>query len=161
MKKFLLLTSVLMVSTALLGVESPTETVNGVITGDAGMTSTTSIKLIGQAINVVKLTSDTKNVDFGTVLVGRTSTATVNLKVQGEKGYTVALATDMSEGNITVSGLENVQLEEDANDQIVPMTLTYIPTAKETINKKLTITATYTDEALKTFKASGVTPTQA
>ncbi|WP_297406672.1 hypothetical protein [uncultured Cetobacterium sp.] len=144
MKNFLLLASVLMVSTALLGAESSSETVNGVITKEGGiLKAEKTIQLVGKVATAIELTSTTKTVDFGTVLIGRSSSADIPLLVKGEEGFKVKIATTGTVKDVAVTEIEEFALSSADNKKI--MHLVYTPTDSTALNETLTVTATYTD----------------
>lgn len=147
MKKRILLAMAIL-STSLLAASG---TITGTsdkaaISGD-GMTKSINLTLSGKAVKPVTLSSnEVTTVEFGTVLLGRTSTAIVPLTVGGESGFNVSLAAEITgnASNVTVTGLNKITLEE-ANST-VDMTLAYKPTvAGEILNETLTVTATYAD----------------
>lgn len=120
-------------------------TMSGSISGE-GTTATKDIALSGRAVKPVTVDSDIAAVDFGTVMLGKTATTSVELAVGGEQNFKVQLSTAPI-NNITVTGLEEkVTLTSSSETVAVPMTLAYTPTAAgETLNATLVVTASYTD----------------
>lgn len=147
MKKRILLAMAIL-STSLLAAggtitgTSDTATVSG-----EGMTKSINLTLNGKAVKSVTLSSnEVTTVDFGTVMLGRTSTATVPLTVGGEQGFNILLTAQTSGNtpNLDISGLKKITLGE--TDSTVDMILAYKPTtAGEVLNETLTVTATYAD----------------
>ncbi|MGL4901714.1 MAG: hypothetical protein ACRC3I_01355, partial [Cetobacterium sp.] len=108
--------------------------------------ATKDIGLTGKAVKAVSLSSDIDSVDFGTVMIGKTASTSLDLILGGEKDFKVQLsAADIP--NVVITGLENsVTIADSAATQNVPMTLAYTPTeAGEELNATLTVTAAYTD----------------
>ncbi|MGL4538715.1 MAG: hypothetical protein ACRCUD_06495 [Cetobacterium sp.] len=119
--------------------------ISGSATG-IGTTATKSIDLTGKAVKPVSLSSDIDSVDFGTVMIGKTASTSLDLILGGEKDFKVQLsAGDIP--NVVITGLENsVTIADSAATQNVPMTLAYTPTeAGVELNAMLTVTAAYTD----------------
>lgn len=145
MKKRILLVMAIL-STSLLAT-SGNITLSGTPSGE-GTSDTTTISLAGKAVKAVSVESDVTEVNFGTVMLGKTATTSVGLTVGGEKDFKVQLTTNENEiTNIVVTGLEEmVTLTSSTEGIAVPMTLAYKPTtAGETLNATLTVTATYAD----------------
>lgn len=143
MKKRILLAMAIL-STSLLAAPGDI-IVSGAVSG-VGTTATKDIQLTGKAVKAVSVESDTNSVNFGTVMLGKTATTSVGLKVGGEQDFKVQLSTnDIT--NIAVKGLEGeVSLTSSTETMPVEMTLAYTPTvAGEILNETLTVTATYAD----------------
>lgn len=143
MKKRILL-ALAILSTVAFG-ETVTGTIEGTISGN-GMSASKDIILTGRAVKAVELNTEVSTVDFGTVLLGRTSTADVVLVLNGEKDFNVEfVATDLTAKKVEISGLDKVKLTGENQD--ITMNLVYTPTATtdNLENTTLTVTATYAD----------------
>lgn len=143
MKKRILL-ALAILSTVAFG-ETVTGTIEGTISGN-GMSASKDITLTGRAVKAVELNTEVSTVDFGTVLLGRTSTADVVLVLNGEKDFNVEfVATDLTAKKVKISGLDKVKLTGENQD--ITMNLVYTPTATtdNLENTTLTVTATYAD----------------
>ncbi|MGL5780518.1 hypothetical protein [Cetobacterium sp.] len=143
MKKMILLAMAILSASVLAA--SGDISISGSATG-VGTTATKDIGLTGKAVKAVSLSSDIDSVDFGTVMIGKTASTSLDLILGGEKDFKVQLsAADIP--NVVITGLENsVTIADSAATQNVPMTLAYTPTeAGEELNATLTVTAAYTD----------------
>ncbi|MGL5367218.1 MAG: hypothetical protein ACRDAG_02815 [Cetobacterium somerae] len=147
MKKRILLAMVILSTSLLAASGTITGTSDKAAISGEGMTESINLTLTGKAVKPVTLSSnEVTTVEFGTVLLGRTSTAIVPLTVGGESGFNVSLAAEITgnASNVTITGLSKITLEDV--DSTVNMTLAYKPTtAGEILNETLTVTATYAD----------------
>ncbi|MGL5230184.1 MAG: hypothetical protein ACRC8F_05125 [Cetobacterium sp.] len=143
MKKMILLAMAILSASVLAA--SGDISISGSATG-VGTTATKDIGLTGKAVKAVSLSSDIDSVDFGTVMIGKTASTSLDLILGGEKDFKVQLSAD-DIPNVVITGLENsVTIADSAATQNVPMTLAYTPTeAGEELNATLTVTAAYTD----------------
>ena len=145
MKKVLLLGALL--STMAFGTS-----VNGTI-GDSsiGKSATATVNLNGNAIRAIEISTTTKNVNFGTILVGQTSKADVTFTIKGAQGKSGTLSANVSttSGNSSYvtasfenSGSFSLASGESTTEKL---TLSYAPKVVETLTGTVTVTATYTD----------------
>lgn len=145
MKKVLLLGALL--STMAFGTS-----VNGTI-GDSsiGKSATATVNLNGNAIRAIEISTTTKNVNFGTILVGQTSKADVTFTIKGAEGKSGTLSANVSttsgtSSHVTTSfensGSFSLASGESTTEKL---TLSYAPQAVETLTGTVTVTATYTD----------------
>ncbi|MGL5592565.1 MAG: hypothetical protein ACRDDH_01300 [Cetobacterium sp.] len=143
MKKTILVVMAILSATVLAA--SGDISISGSATG-VGTIATKDIGLTGKAVKAVSLSSDIDSVDFGTVMIGKTASTSLDLILGGEKDFKVQLSAD-DIPNVVITGLENsVTIADSAATQNVPMTLAYTPTeAGEELNATLTVTAAYTD----------------
>ncbi|MGL5000047.1 MAG: hypothetical protein ACRC5T_13895, partial [Cetobacterium sp.] len=93
MKKRIFILAMAILSTSAFA-EALIGTIEGNITGSAevGNIATTTIGFTGKTIAPITITSSNESVNFGTVIIGKTSTAIVELTPGGEKGAKVKLA---------------------------------------------------------------------
>lgn len=145
MKKVLLLGALL--STMAFGTS-----VNGTI-GDSsiGKSATATVNLNGNAIRAIEISTTTKNVNFGTILVGQTSKADVTFTIKGAEGKSGTLSANVSTTSGTSSHV-TTSFENSGNFSLASgesttekLTLSYAPNAVETLTGTVTVTATYTD----------------
>ena len=145
MKKVLLLGALL--STMAFGTS-----VNGTI-GDSsiGKSATATVNLNGNAIRAIEISTTTKNVNFGTILVGQTSKADVTFTIKGAEGKSGTLSANVSttsgtSSHVTTSfensGSFSLASGESTTEKL---TLSYAPKVVETLTGTVTVTATYTD----------------
>ena len=145
MKKVLLLGALL--STMAFGTS-----VNGTIEDSSiGKSATATVNLNGNAIKAIEISTTTKNVNFGTILVGQTSKADVTFTIKGAQGKSGTLSANVSttsgtSSHVTTSfgnsGSFSLASGESTTEKL---TLSYAPKAVETLTGTVTVTATYTD----------------
>ena len=145
MKKVLLLGALL--STIAFGTS-----VNGTIEDSSiGKSATATVNLNGNAIKAIEISTTTKNVNFGTILVGQTSKADVTFTIKGAQGKSGTLSANVSttsgtSSHVTTSfensGSFSLTSGESTTEKL---TLSYAPQAVETLTGTVTVTATYTD----------------
>ncbi|MGL5124966.1 MAG: hypothetical protein ACRC6U_03160 [Fusobacteriaceae bacterium] len=124
-------------------------TIDGDITGsaEAGNIATTTIGFTGKTIAPITITSSNDSVNFGTVIIGKISTAIVELTPGGEEGARVQLAVspiDAKEKVTVTLGKEGLGVVGTK----LSMTLIYHPTESGhsiTEGTSVTVTATYID----------------
>ena len=145
MKKVLLLGALL--STMAFGT-----LVSGTI-GDSsiGKSATATVNLNGNAIRAIEISTTTKNVNSGTILVGQTSRADVTFTIKGAEGKSGTLSANVSttsgtSSHVTTSfensGSFSLASGESTTEKL---TLSYAPQAVETLTGTVTVTATYRD----------------
>ena len=145
MKKVLLLGALL--STMAFGTS-----VSGTIENSSiGKSATATVNLNGNAIRAIEISTTTKNVNFGTILVGQTSKADVTFTIKGAQGKSGTLSANVSttsgtSSHVTTSfensGSFSLASGESTTEKL---TLSYAPKAVETLTGTVTVTATYTD----------------
>lgn len=145
MKKVLLLGALL--STMAFGTS-----VSGTIEDSSiGKSATATVNLNGNAIKAIEISTTTKNVNFGTILVGQTSKADVTFTIKGAQGKSGTLSANVSttsgtSSHVTTSfensGSFSLTSGESTTEKL---TLSYAPQAVETLTGTVTVTATYTD----------------
>ena len=145
MKKVLLLGALL--STIAFGTS-----VSGTIEDSSiGKSATATVNLNGKAIKAIEISTTTKNVNFGTILVGQTSKADVTFTIKGAPGKSGTLSANVSttsgtSSHVTTSfensGSFSLASGESTTEKL---TLSYAPKAVETLTGTVTVTATYTD----------------
>ena len=145
MKKVLLLGALL--STMAFGTS-----VSGTIEDSSiGKSATATVNLNGNAIRAIEISTTTKNVNFGTILVGQTSKADVTFTIKGAQGKSGTLSANVSttsgtSSHVTTSfensGSFSLTSGESTTEKL---TLSYAPQAVETLTGTVTVTATYTD----------------
>lgn len=145
MKKVLLLGALL--STMAFGTS-----VSGTIEDlSIGKSATATVNLNGNAIRAIEISTTTKNVNFGTILVGQTSKADVTFTIEGAQGKSGTLSANVSTTSGTSSyvtaSFENSGSFSLASGESTTekLTLSYAPEAAETLTGTVTVTATYTD----------------
>jgi hypothetical protein len=145
MKKVLLLGALL--STMAFGTS-----VSGTIEDSSiGKSATATVNLNGNAIRAIEISTTTKNVNFGTILVGQTSKADVTFTIEGAQGKSGTLSANVSTTSGTSSyvtaSFENSGSFSLASGESTTekLTLSYAPEAVETLTGTVTVTATYTD----------------
>lgn len=145
MKKVLLLGALL--STMAFGTS-----VSGTIEDSSiGKSATATVNLNGNAIRAIEISTTTKNVNFGTILVGQTSKADVTFTIKGAQGKSGTLSANVSttsgtSSHVTTSfensGSFSLTSGESTTEKL---TLSYAPQAVETLTGTVTVTATYRD----------------
>ena len=145
MKKVLLLGALL--STMAFGTS-----VSGTIENSSiGKSATATVNLNGNAIKAIEISTTTKNVNFGTILVGQTSKADVTFTIKGAQGKSGTLSANVSttsgtSSHVTTSfensGSFSLTSGESTTEKL---TLSYAPQAVETLTGTVTVTATYRD----------------
>lgn len=144
MKKVLLLGALL--STMAFGVAS-----KGEVSGTNGLSATTSeISLSGTALKPVTITAANDSVEFGTLVVGQTSTATVALSLTGDDTKTAKLSASINgvtedSGSVVASftGAGTGKVSFSGGTGTDELTLVYTPTKAGTISGNVVVTATY------------------
>ncbi|MGL5050563.1 MAG: hypothetical protein ACRC6E_08020 [Fusobacteriaceae bacterium] len=148
MKKRIFILAMAILSTSAFA-ELPSGTTGGSIDGladisDSGLgnMNTVNISLVGRTIAPLTIEADNNIVDFGVVMVGKTSTAVVELTPKGESGANVSLVAKSSTP-LVVPTLTDAGVVGKTSD----MQLVYTPTKLEdTLSEaSVTVTATYTD----------------
>lgn len=145
MKKVLLLGALL--STMAFG----TSVSGNVENSSVGKSATATVSLNGNAIRAIEISTTTKNVNFGTILVGQTSKADVTFTIEGAQGKSGTLSANVSTTSGTSSyvtaSFENSGSFSLASGESTTekLTLSYAPKAVETLAGTVTVTATYTD----------------
>lgn len=145
MKKVLLLGALL--STMAFGAAS-----EGIVSGEAGLSAKTSeIPFTGTAYKPVTITAANESVEFGTLVVGQTSTATVALNLTGDDEKTATLSAEIKgldstdpgsvEASFTGTGKGTVSFSGGTGTD--ELTLVYTPTKAGTISGNVVVTATY------------------
>ncbi|MGL5277799.1 MAG: hypothetical protein ACRC8M_01795 [Cetobacterium sp.] len=148
MKKLICL-GMILASTSLLATPVSGTIGGNVNTENTDMKSVKEITLQGKAVKAVKIETETTEVQFGTVVIGKYSTANVPFKVTGEPNSDVKLTAIIEDingagANVTISGVPSdaIKLTEVGKD--VDMVLVYTPkNTGEELNTTLTLTATY------------------
>ena len=116
-----------------------------------GKSATATVNLNGNAIRAIEISTTTKNVNFGTILVGQTSKADVTFTIKGAQGKSGTLSANVSttsgtSSHVTTSfensGSFSLTSGESTTEKL---TLSYAPKAVETLTGTVTVTATYTD----------------
>lgn len=145
MKKVLLLGALL--STMAFG----TSVSGNVENSSVGKSATATVSLNGNAIRAIEISTTTKDVDFGTILVGQTSKADVTFTIEGAQGKSGTLSAEVSTTSGTSSyvatsfensGSFSLTSGESTTEKL---TLSYAPKAVEKLTGTVTVTATYTD----------------
>lgn len=145
MKKVLLLGALL--STMAFG----TSVSGNVENSSVGKSATATVSLNGNAIRAIEISTTTKNVNFGTILVGQISKADVTFTIEGAQGKSGTLSANVSTTSGTSSyvtaSFENSGSFSLASGESTTekLTLSYAPKAVETLAGTVTVTATYTD----------------
>lgn len=145
MKKVLLLGALL--STMAFG----TSVSGNVENSSVGKSATATVSLNGNAIRAIEISTTTKDVDFGTILVGQTSKADVTFTIEGAEGKSGTLSAEVSTTSGT-SSYVTTSFENSGSFSLTSgesttekLTLSYAPKAVEKLTGTVTVTATYTD----------------
>ena len=145
MKKVLLLGALL--STMAFG----TSVSGNVENSSVGKSATATVSLNGNAIRAIEISTTTKDVDFGTILVGQTSKADVTFTIEGAEGKSGTLSAEVSTTSGT-SSYVTTSFEKSGSFSLTSgesttekLTLSYAPKAVEKLTGTVTVTATYTD----------------
>lgn len=126
----------------------------GEVSGQTGLTSSTEqIKFTGTALKALKITADETTVNFGTLVIGQKSTATVGLTLEGADTKTanleakVTIDDEKDPGSVVASftgtGAGTVSFTSGAGKD--ELTLVYTPTKDGEISGNVVVTATYND----------------
>lgn len=146
MKKVLLLGALL--STMALGAPA-----NGSVSGTIESAKTNEIPFSGKALAPVTITAGSDSIQFGTLVVGQKSTATVTLNLTGADEKTASLRAEVKgientdPGSVVASftGTGNGTVSFSGGTGTDELTLVYTPTKAGEISGTVTVTATYTE----------------
>lgn len=149
MKKVLLLGALL--STMAFGAGAASK---GMVSGTDGTSAKTSeINFSGTAYKPVTITAANDSVEFGTLVVGQISTATVGLNLTGDNAKTATLSAEVKgldssdPGSVVASftgtGQGRVEFSGEAGTD--ELTLVYTPTKAGSISGSVVVTATYNE----------------